>query len=108
MTSTPCRGSNVVSDIPAEFAEGRRQSMADPDPTQEFVSLDPPELGIGDEFGRPRRFLKALGDDLLGERLEAWLARPRCTTIAQVVADHGVVIARPTTFREEFVHRGDE
>ncbi len=82
--------------------------MSDADAPQELVTIDPPELRVGNESRRPRRRLEALCPYGGDERVECLLARPGVVLVTEVAANDRMVVGRTTSLRAELVHRRRE
>ena len=89
------RRSDVIPDMATDLQQRWRQPMADADPAEELVAVDPPHLGIGDEPLWTRRLLEAPRSKRRDEGSEAFVARQVQVSMSQVAADDRVVGLRP-------------
>src|SRR5262245_46322814 len=108
VASATGRRADVVADVAADLEEGRGQPMPDPDPPEELVAIEPPQLGRRYPPVGARGGLERLGSDVRTEALERVGGRPFPRVIAQVAADDAVVGGRPAPLRSELGHRGGE
>ena len=100
-------GADVVADVTADVAQELGELVADGNPAEVLVSVNPPQGRAGHVSGRPRCFGKRLRPQSPRVAVEGHRISPGRAVLADLATDHGGVVGNAAPLSLELRH-GDE